>query len=104
MVLAFGRPPKPDETFEWTYTDKDGKYNRVKTTPMEFYKSTDFKAEDHFSLINDPRNEYQKLYTVDRLKNGIALVLVVDDSFRGSWDRVCQYSYFDNETSCDKND
>jgi bleomycin hydrolase len=70
MVLAFGKPPKPDDTFEWTYADKDGKYHRIKTTPLEFYKSAEFKAEDHFSLINDPRNEYSKLYTVDRLKNG----------------------------------
>ena len=70
MVLAFGPPPKPDQSFEWTYADKDGKYHRVKTTPMEFYKATEFKADEHFSLINDPRNEYSKLYTVDRLKNG----------------------------------
>ena len=70
MVIAFGRPPKPDESFDWTYTDKDGKYQRVKSTPTQFYKDSDFKAEEHFSLINDPRNEYNKLYTVDRLKNG----------------------------------
>jgi bleomycin hydrolase len=72
MVLAFGRPPKPDESFEWIYTDKDGKYHRLKTTPRKFYKSSDFNAEEHFSLINDPRNEYNKLYTVDRLKNSTA--------------------------------
>jgi bleomycin hydrolase len=71
MVLAFGVPPKPDESFVWAYADKDGKFNRVKSTPVDFYKALDFKAEDHFSLINDPRNEYGKLYTVDRLKNGI---------------------------------
>jgi bleomycin hydrolase len=70
MVLAFGKPPKPNDTFEWTYADKDEKYHRIKTTPLDFYKSVEFKAEDHFSLINDPRNEYSKLYTVDRLKNG----------------------------------
>jgi bleomycin hydrolase len=72
MVIAFGRPPKPDESFNWTYTDKDGKYHRVKSTPTQFYKDSDFKAEEHFSLINDPRNEYNKLYTVDRLKNSPA--------------------------------
>ena len=69
MVIAFGRPPKPEETFEWTYSDKDGKFHRLKTTPIEFYTSTGFVADNHFSLINDPRNEYNKLYTVDRLKN-----------------------------------
>ena len=69
MVLAFGKPPKPNETFEWTYADKDGKYHRLKSTPKEFYDSCGFKANKHFSLINDPRNEYNTLYTVDRLKN-----------------------------------
>ena len=69
MVIAFGRPPKPDESFDWVYKDKDGKFHRVKTTPIQFYKDTEFKADEHFSLINDPRNEYGKLYTVDRLKN-----------------------------------
>ena len=73
MVIAFGPPPKPYETFEWTYTDKDGKYHRTKMTPRELYKVTEFKADEHFSLINDPRNEYNKLYTVDHLKNGISL-------------------------------
>jgi bleomycin hydrolase len=71
MVIAFGSPPKPNESFEWTYTDKDDKYHRTKMTPRQMYKTCDFKAMDHFSLINDPRNEYNKLYTVDRLKNGI---------------------------------
>ena len=28
-----------------------------------------YPASDSFSLINDPRNEYNKLYTVDRLGN-----------------------------------
>ena len=71
MVIAFGRPPKPDESLVWTYTDKDGKYHRLTTTPVEFYKGSGFIAEDLFSLINDPRHEYSKLYTVDRLKNSI---------------------------------
>lgn len=79
MVLAFGRPPKPEESFEWTYVDKDDKYHRLKTTPSEFYKSCGFKADQHFSLINDPRNKYNTLYTVDRLKNSIF------PSLRTSW-------------------
>lgn len=69
MVLAFGPPPKPDESFDWTYVDKDDKFHRVKTTPLQFYKDSDFKAEECFSLMNDPRNEYNKLYKVDRQKN-----------------------------------
>ena len=72
MVIAFGRPPKRDEAFEWTYADKDGKYHRLTKTPLEFYQDSGFKVEDHFSLINDPRNEFNKLYTVKLLKNGIS--------------------------------
>ena len=86
MVIAFGVPPKPNEVFEWTYVDKDDKYHRTQITPRELYKSCDFKAEDHFSLINDPRNEYNTLYTVDRLKNGISLnrlVLTIVSEGRG---------------------
>jgi bleomycin hydrolase len=81
MVLAFGRPPKPDESFDWTYTDKDGKYHHLKSTPREFYASSGFKAEEHFSLINDPRNEYNTLYTVDRLKNSSPSKIFTHSSF-----------------------
>ncbi len=84
MVLAFGKPPKPNETFEWTYADKDGKYHRLKSTPKEFYDSCGFKAIEHFSLINDPRNEYNTLYTVDRLKNS-TLPLLSSWRFRTDW-------------------
>jgi bleomycin hydrolase len=70
MVIAFGKPPKRDEAFEWVYADKDGKYHRVTKTPLEFYQDSGFRADDHFSLINDPRNELNKLYTVRLLKNG----------------------------------
>jgi bleomycin hydrolase len=69
IVLAFGLPPKPDESFDWTYVDKDDEFHRVKTTPLQFYEDSDFKAEEYFSLMNDPRHEYNKLYAVDRQKN-----------------------------------
>ena len=39
-------------------------------TPQTFYRDmVPFDANEFVSLINDPRNEYQKLYTVDRLGN-----------------------------------
>ena len=112
MVIAFGRPPKPDESFEWTYTDKDGKYHRVKSTPTQFYKDSDFKAEEHFSLINDPRHEYSKLYSVDRLKNStpqplLAPVLFWDRklmvSFRGKWRSIRQHHPLHHEIRRHKN-
>ena len=80
MVIAFGRPPKPDEQFEWVYKDKDNKHHRLKSSPREFYQMTEFKVEDHFSLINDPRNEYGKLYTVDRLKNSMTYEICINHS------------------------
>lgn len=69
LSLTLGVPPKPDEEFVWEYKDKDGNYGRIKTTPVSFY--TDilrFKADQYFSLINDPRNT-EGLYTVDKLGN-----------------------------------
>lgn len=97
MVIAFGRPPKPDESFEWVYKDKDGKFHRVKTTPRQFYKDTEFKVDEHFSLINDPRNEYGKLYTVDRLKNSTLFYERANHSLRGVWGTLCEYHDWDHE-------
>lgn len=70
LVLTLGVPPNPNEKFTWDYTDKDGKYNSITATPLEFYHDhVGFKASEHFSLVNDPRNEYMKHLTVDRLGN-----------------------------------
>ncbi|KAL4244009.1 Cysteine proteinase 1, mitochondrial [Abortiporus biennis] len=67
-----GVPPSKDEKFVWDYYDKEGKVGRWEGTPLEFYKKLavdKYSPADSFSLINDPRNEYSKLYTVDRLGN-----------------------------------
>lgn len=70
LVLTLGVPPRVDETFTWDYTDKDGKFGSVTATPLDFYrKNVGFKAAEHFSLVNDPRNEYLKHMTVERLGN-----------------------------------
>ncbi|CAI5756452.1 unnamed protein product [Candida verbasci] len=72
ISLAIGTPPKPSDEFTWEYIDKDGKYKSYKTTPKEFYEKfvkSKYDVSEHFSLIHDPRNEYNKLYTVDRLNN-----------------------------------
>ncbi|KAG8749395.1 hypothetical protein FRC11_011371, partial [Ceratobasidium sp. 423] len=82
MTTAVGVPPRPDEKFVWDYKDKDGKVKSWEGTPREFYKaftSKQYPALEAFSLINDPRNEYNKLYTVEALGNvwgmrGIAYV------------------------------
>jgi len=70
LAITLGPPPKPDQTFTWEFTDKNKKFKSFETTPVKFYKDfVQYKASEHFSLINDPRNEYGKLYTVERLGN-----------------------------------
>lgn len=74
LTICLGVPPKPDEEFTWEYQDKSGKPRSWKGTSVQFCK--EFSGEkgkypptEMFSLINDPRNEYEKLYTVERLGN-----------------------------------
>ncbi|KAG2150487.1 peptidase C1B, bleomycin hydrolase [Suillus clintonianus] len=71
MSATLGVPPKPDASFTWEYYTEDGKYAKWEGTPQQFYKAftTKFSPAESFSLINDPRNEYGKLYTVDKLGN-----------------------------------
>ena len=70
VSIHLGTPPT---TFNWQYTDKANKYHCVSDlTPQSFYTSlvqphVDVTAK--VSLINDPRNEYYSLFTVDKLNN-----------------------------------
>ncbi|KAM3578922.1 bleomycin hydrolase [Umbelopsis sp. WA50703] len=68
LMITLGQPPKK---FDWEIKNKDGKLIHIKNlTPTKFYKDIiDYKLTDTVSLINDPRNDYSKLYTVDRLGN-----------------------------------
>ncbi|KAK9897360.1 peptidase C1B, bleomycin hydrolase [Cystobasidium minutum MCA 4210] len=71
LAMMCGVPPKADEKLTYEFYDKDKKFKSIKATPKELYKSLEgsFKASDCISLINDPRNESNKLYTVQRLGN-----------------------------------
>ncbi|KAG8771249.1 hypothetical protein FRC15_003543 [Serendipita sp. 397] len=73
LTVCLGVPPSPTEKFTWEYFDKDKKARSWTGTPVEFYKAfaegAKNKPTDAFSLINDPRNAYDALYTVDRLGN-----------------------------------
>ena len=73
LSITLGTPPKPDESVIWEYYDKDNKYHKWTGTPKEFYaqfaKRKNMDPKDSFSLIHDPRNAYEKLYTVDKLGN-----------------------------------
>ncbi|KAG6813314.1 hypothetical protein H0H92_012127 [Tricholoma furcatifolium] len=72
LTATLGVPPSVDDKFTWEYTDADGKFGKWQGTPLEFaraFVSKPYPVSDSFSLINDPRNAYSKLYTVDKLGN-----------------------------------
>ncbi|KAG5637985.1 hypothetical protein H0H81_002346 [Sphagnurus paluster] len=72
LTATLGVPPSADEKFLWEYTDADGKFGKWEGTPIEYAKafaSKPYAPSESFSLINDPRNEYSKLFTVDKLGN-----------------------------------
>ncbi|CAG8485518.1 1690_t:CDS:2 [Gigaspora margarita] len=68
IAISLGEPPK---LFNWTFRDKDGKYREfLGLTPKQFYKEfVNYKATETFSLVNDPRNPYLRLYTIEFLGN-----------------------------------
>lgn len=86
LLIHFGEPPK---TFEWTFYDKEKKFQRFEgLTPKSFYEDmVPFDVNDYMSLVNDPRNEYSRLLTVNRLGNivgglPVAYVNVPSDKLR----------------------
>ena len=89
ISIALGSPPKPDEKFLWDYYDKDNKYHKWEGTPREYYdqfcKRKNMNPKDSFSLINDPRNKYEALYTVERLGNVIGGRPVQCKCCQGDW-------------------
>ncbi len=71
LCKTLGTPPN---TFSWEYYDKDGIYNKPDEysgiSALEFYRhAVPFDCEDYVCLINDPRNVYYRLYTVEYLGN-----------------------------------
>lgn len=68
LVVHLGVPP---EEFVWQYRDKDGQFHRAgKFSPRQFaqaYLPEDLA--DYVCVVNDPRNEYGRAYTVDQLGN-----------------------------------
>jgi bleomycin hydrolase len=67
LTLCLGPPPAADKKFTWEYYDSNHKLRTVSLTPIEFAAST--HVQKFFSLVNDPRNEYNRLLTVDHLGN-----------------------------------
>ncbi|KAJ3505038.1 hypothetical protein NLJ89_g7623 [Agrocybe chaxingu] len=72
LTATLGVPPPPNKRFIWDYVDSEDKAARWVGSPKDYFEqfaSKPFSPLDSFSLINDPRNEYNKLYTVDKLGN-----------------------------------
>ncbi|KAL1306250.1 hypothetical protein AAFC00_004340 [Neodothiora populina] len=79
LTLTLGPPPSANDRFTWEYYDKKHSFETLTMTPLEFASSlhdthglracggTD--VHTLYSLVNDPRNEYNRLLTVDRLGN-----------------------------------
>lgn len=70
LVQFLGKPPS---SFNWIYYDKSDKYCSIyDITPLQFYKKyVNIDVRKYVSLINDPRNDYNRLYTVRYLNNVI---------------------------------
>lgn len=67
LTLTLGPPPSPNEKFIWEFYDESQNFKTVTLTPTEFANTTHVKR--FVSLVNDPRNEYNRLLTVDHLGN-----------------------------------
>jgi bleomycin hydrolase len=79
LTLMLGPPPAPDKAFTWEFYDRDNVFHTVTTRPTAFAKElsdsrtvramggTDVNRL--FSLVNDPRNPYNRLLSVKRLGN-----------------------------------
>ncbi|TFK25230.1 bleomycin hydrolase [Coprinopsis marcescibilis] len=72
MTATLGVPPSPNKRFLWEYIDADDKAGSWEGTPREYFEqfgTKPYTPSESFSLINDPRNDYNRLYTVDKLGN-----------------------------------
>ncbi|EME46638.1 hypothetical protein DOTSEDRAFT_70600 [Dothistroma septosporum NZE10] len=67
LTLCLGPPPAADKKFTWDFYDSSNTFKSVSLTPTEFADTTHVKK--FISLVNDPRNEYNRLLTVDHLGN-----------------------------------
>ncbi|PVU95262.1 hypothetical protein BB561_001909 [Smittium simulii] len=68
LCISLGVPP---QGFDWRFYNKDKKYVEFcNLTPTSFYiNHVESDTTQTVSLINDPRNEYYRLYTVKYLGN-----------------------------------
>ncbi len=83
LTVMLGPPPSPDKDITWEYHDKDEKFQSLTTTPLKFAGELSSQASikansgtnvhELFSLVNDPRNKYGQLLSVNRLGNVVGM-------------------------------
>ncbi|KAI4108974.1 MAG: hypothetical protein LQ339_002095 [Xanthoria mediterranea] len=83
LTVMLGPPPSPDKEITWEYHDKDEKFQSLTTTPLKFAGELSSQASikansgtnvhELFSLVNDPRNKYGQLLSVNRLGNVVGM-------------------------------
>ncbi|MCK4678514.1 MAG: C1 family peptidase [Bacteroidales bacterium] len=68
LAINLGEPP---DEFEWRYEDKDKKLSELKTyTPKSFYDEfVGVDLQDYVLFMDDPTNEYFKLYEIELDRN-----------------------------------
>lgn len=70
LTIFLGVPPQPTEKFTFEYYDKDKKYNKLTSTPLDFLKDyVKFDISKPVSIINDPRNPYNSKIKIEHLNN-----------------------------------
>lgn len=79
LTLMLGPPPPSNKPFTWEYYDKEGHFCTLRTRPTAFAKElsdnrtvrnlSGTDVHQLFSLVNDPRNPYNRLLSVKRLGN-----------------------------------
>ncbi|KAK3727807.1 hypothetical protein QZH41_008229 [Actinostola sp. cb2023] len=70
VTISLGKPP---ETFTWEFYDKSKNYTKIDgLNPLKFYHQyvkPVYNVLDKVCIVNDPRNDYNKMYTVEYLGN-----------------------------------
>lgn len=79
LTLTLGPPPSATEKFIWEFYDKKHLLKTLELSPLDFAAGLNdthglracggTDVHNLFSLVNDPRNEYNRLLTVDHLGN-----------------------------------
>ncbi|KAK4052990.1 bleomycin hydrolase [Microbotryomycetes sp. JL221] len=71
LATCCGMPPAPTDTFEWEFYDKNKRYQRIVTSPLNFVRSHtgSYDISSTIVLVNDPRHSFNQIYTVDKLGN-----------------------------------